>query len=96
MEKLPDVGGLAEKDAVETLEKLGFKVKVVPIANDGTNAENTVKKNFGMSPSAGAEYEVGKEVIIQVYEKATTAPPTTEPSTEETTEDPTKNQIIIS
>ena len=96
MEKLPDVGGLAEKDAVETLEKLGFKVKVVPIANDGTNAENTVKKNFGMSPSAGSEYEVGKEVIIQVYEKATTAPPTTEPSTEETTEDPTKNQIIIS
>ena len=47
-----------------------------------------------MSPAAGSEYEVGSEVIIQVYGEATTAPSTTEPTTESTTEDPTEGQIV--
>ena len=94
METLPDVGGMREEDARSTLTKLGFTVTVVQVANDGTHTEGTVKNSYGMSPAAGTQYEVGSEVIIQVYGEATTAPSTTEPTTESTTEDPTEGQIV--
>lgn len=94
METLPDVGGMTEEDARSTLTKLGFTVTVVEVANDGTHTEGTVKTSYGMSPTAGTSYEVGSEVIIQVYGKATTASSTTEPPTESTTEDPTEGQIV--
>lgn len=94
METLPDVGGMKEEDARSTLTKLGFTVSVVKVANDGTHTEGTVKTSYGMSPTAGTEYEVGKEVIIQVYDEATTAPSTSAPTTEATTEDATEGQIV--
>lgn len=77
-EQLPDVGGMSTTDATKTLEKLGFKVSTVSVYNDGSHAKDSVKSNYGMSPAAGTDYEVGKEVIIQVWgEVETTTAPTT-------------------
>lgn len=87
-EIIPDVGGLTEKEARETLEKLGFTVTTVEIYNDDNHTEGTVKASYGVAPSVGEEVAVGEEVIIQVYGEVVT---TTEPSTEaETVEQTTE------
>lgn len=77
--EIVDVGGLEEDEARELLEKDGFKVSIVYVYNDGSNTAGTVKANYGMSPAAGTQYEVGKEIVLQVWEEETTKEETTEP-----------------
>ena len=64
---VPDVGGLNKDEAIKTLEEAGFKVTVMTVYNDGTNAANTVKTSGGMAPEEDTVYAKGEEVIIQVY-----------------------------
>ncbi|MGN1203270.1 MAG: PASTA domain-containing protein [Eubacterium sp.] len=77
-EQIPDVGGLTLEEAKRELEKLGFTVSTVEIYNDGGNAPNTVKPNYGMAPAAGETAAVGEEIILPVYGDAVT---TTDPDT---------------
>lgn len=83
-EIIPDVGGLTEKEARETLEKLGFVVTAVEIYNDDDHTPGTVKSSYGTAPAQGEEVAVGEEVIIQIYgDVITTTEPETQPSTQE-------------
>ena len=83
MATVPDVGSLTSEEAQKQLEALGFKVKTIPVYNNGSYTPNTVKKTGGTAPAAGESVEKGTTVIIQVYgeEETTTAPPAqTEPA----------------
>lgn len=91
MKEIVDVGGLEEDEARKLLEKDGFKVSVVYVYNDGSNTAGTVKANYGMSPAAGTQYEVGKEIVLQVWEEETTEEETTEP--ESTTSAPITPEV---
>lgn len=71
-EQVPNVGGMSLEEAKRELEKLGFTVSTVEIYNDGGNAPNTVKENYGMAPAAGESVAVGEEIILQVYGEVVT------------------------
>lgn len=73
--KIPDVGGLSKSAAVEKLEAEGFKVKVVPVYNDGSHTPNTVKSRGGIAPAEGNTVAKGEEIIIQVYGEAVKTQP---------------------
>lgn len=81
--KVPDVGGMDKADAVAKLEEEGFKVKVIPVYNDGNNTPNTVKSKGGIAPSAGDIVAKGEEIIIQVYGEVITTEPETEPEADQ-------------
>lgn len=87
MAEVPDVGGLTEEEATETLEDLGFEVEVVYSYNDGSYTAGTVKKSDGIAPEAGTSVAVGETIIIQVYGEVETTTAAEETDSEETTAD---------
>lgn len=77
--KIPNVVGKDFSSAEQTLIQAGYTVSKISKPNDGTHDADTV---YSMSPSAGSDYEKGKEVILQVWgeapkETTTEAPETT-------------------
>lgn len=67
--KLPNVVGKDYSSAEQTLTQAGFTVSRIRKPNDGTHESDIV---YSMSPSAGSDYEKGKEVILQVWGEAPT------------------------
>ncbi|MCM1113889.1 MAG: PASTA domain-containing protein [Clostridium sp.] len=86
--QVPDVGGLPLESAKKQLEDAGFTVSIVEVYNDGAYEKDTVKRNYGMAPEAGATVAKGEEIILQVYGEVVT---TTQPETTEA-ENPDENQ----
>lgn len=74
---VPKVADMSLQEATETLERLGFTVKVVEIYNDGSHQANTVRSSYASAPAEGEEVAVGEEIMIQVYGEVqtTTAAP---------------------
>ena len=62
--KVPGVVGKDASSAEQTLVQAGFTCSKVTKPNDGSSDADTV---YSQSPSAGTDYEKGKEVIIQVW-----------------------------
>lgn len=81
--ELIDVVGVKLDEAVNALQKRGYKVSVKPIASD--KPANTVVEQ---SPKAGTPVEPGSEVILYIPEEKPTNPPT-DPPTDPPTEDRT-------